>query len=67
MDATNKPRKAFKAFQYGNNQGFGTQSSLFDNLSYQLSSKTLLATQEQYVAVSSHLLIDYWKKTQTDN
>ena len=62
MDATIKLRKAFKAFQYGNNQGFGSQSSPFDKWSYQLSSKTLLDMQEPYVAVSSQLLIDYWKK-----
>ena len=62
VDTTIKLRKAFKAFQYGNNRGFGTQSSPFDKWSYQLSSKTLLDTQEQYLAVSSQSLIDYWKR-----
>ena len=62
MEATEKLRKAFKAFQYGNNRGFGTQSSPFDKWSYQVSSKTLHDTQAQYVAVANQILIDYWKE-----
>ena len=62
VEATEKLRKAFKAFQYGNNRGFGTQSSPFDKWSYQLSSKTLHDTQVQHVAVANQILIDYWKE-----
>ena len=51
VESTIKLRKAFKAFQYGNNRGFGTQSSPFDKWSYELSSKRLLDMHDTYIGV----------------
>ena len=62
--ATRELRKAFKLYKYGNNKGYGTQSSQFDKWNYQidLEARNL---REAYIMIPSSVLWKYWREDPT--